>query len=163
MRIIVFSDSHSSFWNVRKMLEATNSTTDAYIFLGDGDSDLRIARKLYPEKPFLCVAGNCDYASHEPPVGVFEAAGKKIVYTHGHLQHVDFGLSGLKNLANDNAADVVLYGHTHVRACDYNDGVYYINPGSIGKPRDGKGPAYAALDIIPAGILCTHCDLEDNT
>ncbi len=162
MRIIVFSDSHGSFRNVKKMLESTASTTDAYIFLGDGESDVKFAREAYPDKLFLCVSGNCDFGSSEQKVGVFEAAGKKIIYTHGHFQHVGFGMSYLENLAKDNAADVVLYGHTHVRSCEYKDGVYYINPGSIGKPRDAKPPSYAALDIIPAGILCTHCDVEEG-
>ena len=160
MRIIAFSDSHRHYQNVRKLFEQTALTTDLYIFLGDAEGDLDDIPSLYPDKRILCVAGNCDRGSMEPFVGTVEVEGKKIIYCHGHLQHVNFGLTGLKKLAKDNGADLVLYGHTHVRRCEYKDGVYYINPGSLGLPRDGLAPSYAAIDIIPAGILCTHSDLE---
>ncbi len=162
MRIIAFSDSHRNSRNVHKLFENTALTTDLYIFLGDSEGDLDDIPMLYPDKKIISVAGNCDYSSMDPFVAVTEACGKKIVCTHGHLQHVSFGLSGLKKLAQDNEADLVLFGHTHERRCEYKNGVYYINPGSIGKPRDGKGPSYAAIDIIPAGILCTHCDLDSD-
>ena len=160
MRIIAFSDSHRHYQNVSKLFDQTQLTTDLYIFLGDGEGDLDNMQFLYPDKKILTVAGNCDYNSMEPFVGTIEVAGKRIIYTHGHLQHVGLGMDGLKKLAKDNGADVVLFGHTHVRRCEYEDGIYYINPGSLGKPRDGLPPSYAAIDIIPAGVLCTHAELE---
>ena len=160
MRIIAFSDSHRHSRNVHKLFEQTQLTTDLYIFLGDGEGDLDDIRSLYPNKRIVSVAGNCDFASMEPFVGAVTVEGKKIIYTHGHHQGVGFGLGGLKKLAADNGADVVLFGHTHERSCEYEDGVYYINPGSIGKPRDCLPPSYAAIDIIPAGVLCTHAELD---
>ena len=160
MRIIAFSDSHRHYHNVRKLFEQTQLTTDLYIFLGDGEGDLDDIGIFYPDKRILTVAGNCDYSSMEPFIGTVEVEGKKIIYTHGHLQNVRYGLGDLKKLASDNGADVVLFGHTHERRCDYENGVYYINPGSIGNPRDGLPPSYAAIDVIPAGILCTHAELD---
>lgn len=161
MRIVVFSDSHRNHQNVHKLFEQTYLSTDLYICLGDCEGDLDNIPYLYPDKQILSVAGNCDYGSTLPIVDKVTAAGKKIVFTHGHTQLVNFGLGRLKKLAKDNEADLVLFGHTHVRRCDYEDGVYYINPGSLGKPRDGLPPSYAAIDIIPAGILCTHAELDD--
>lgn len=159
MRIIAFSDSHRHAQRVRKLFEETYLTTDLYICLGDTQGDLDGIAQLYPDKRIMSVAGNCDRIG-DPLVGCVEAAGKKIVFCHGHFQQVGYGLSGLISLAKTNGADLVLYGHTHERRCDYIDGVYYINPGSLGQPRDGYGPSYAAIDIIPAGILCTHAELE---
>lgn len=160
MRIIVFSDSHRNHRNVRKLFEQTYLTTDLYICLGDTEGDLDDIPALYPDKQILQVAGNCDYGSNLPVMDTVTAEGKKIIFTHGHQHMVNFGLFKLKSLAEDNSADVVLFGHTHARRCEYKDGVYYINPGSLGKPRDGLAPSYAALDIIPAGVLCTHAELD---
>ena len=159
MRVIAFSDSHRHYQNVHKLFEATHLTTDLYIFLGDGENDLDNLIYLYPDKKILTVAGNCDSGSLAPGVGTADVCGKKIIFTHGHNHGVNYGMSELKRLAVQNGADVVLYGHTHERRCDYEDGVYYINPGSIGSPRDGLPPSYAAIDIIPAGVLCTHVDI----
>lgn len=159
MRIIAFSDSHRHYQNVHKLFETTHLTTDLYIFLGDGENDLDNLIYLYPDKKILSVAGNCDFGSLNPRMGSVEVCGKKILFTHGDHQNVRYGISRLKSLARDNGADVVLYGHTHCRRCDYEDGVYFINPGSIGSPRDGLSPSYAAIDIIPAGVLCTHVDI----
>ena len=159
MRIVAFSDSHRHSQNVHKLFEETHLTTDLYIFLGDGESDLENIVYLYPDKKILSVAGNCDAASLKPQMSTVEVAGKKILFTHGHVQGVDYGMSRLKSVAKQNGADVVLFGHTHERRCDYEDGIYYINPGSIGSPRDGLAPSYAAIDIIPAGVLCTHVDI----
>ena len=159
MRIIAFSDSHRNYHNVHKLFEQTALTTDIYIFLGDGISDLDNIVMLYPNKRIVAVTGNCDWHSMEPYINSIEVEGKKIIFTHGHMHDVRSGLDGLKRLAEQNSADVVLYGHTHVRSCDYDNGVYYINPGSLGNPRDGLAPSYAAIDIIPAGVLCTHAEL----
>ena len=161
MRIIAFSDSHRYAQNVHKLFEATHLTTDLYIFLGDGENDLENIRYLYPDKKILCVAGNCDFMSLEPGVNTAEVCGKKILFTHGNNHDVDNGISRLKSLAQQNGADVVLFGHTHHRECLYEDGVYYINPGSIGSPRDGMPASYAAIDVIPAGVLCTHVSIDE--
>lgn len=160
MRIIAFSDSHRHYNSVHKLFEQTYLSADLYIFLGDGESDIENMHSLYPGKEILSVAGNCDYRSLNPAVGVTEVMGKKIVYTHGHLHLVNYGISNLKKLAEDNSADIVLFGHTHQRICEYENGVYYINPGSLGEPRDGRAPSYAVIDIIPAGILVSHAELE---
>ena len=160
MRIIAFSDSHRHQRSVRKLFEQTALTTDLYIFLGDSEGDLDEIPMLYPEKRLLIAAGNCDRNSTEPFVGSVEVCGKRIIFCHGHLQHVGFGLSGLKKLAKDNGADLVLFGHTHVRHCEYDDGVYFVNPGSLGLPRDGLPPSYAAIDVLPSGILITHAELD---
>ena len=161
MRIIAFSDSHRNYHNVHKLFERTYLTTDIYIFLGDGEDDFENIRMFYPDKEILTVQGNCDYHSFAPLVSTVEVCGKKILYTHGHLHDVRDGISRLRKLAADNGADVVLYGHTHCRRCDYENGVYYINPGSIGSPRDGLAPSFAAIDVIPAGVLCTHVAINE--
>lgn len=159
MRIIAFSDTHRHCDSVHKLFECEHLSADLFIFLGDVEKDLENMNVLYPGKDILSVPGNCDIGSKNPIVATVEVMGKKIVFTHGHNHMVRFGISKLKRLATENAADIVLFGHTHVRHSSYEDGVYYINPGSLGEPRDGKAPSYAIIDIIPGGVLVSHAEL----
>ncbi len=158
MKIIAFSDSHRRSDRVDKLFEKTHLYTDLYIFLGDGLSDIENMFYIYPEKKMICVSGNCDFSATEPFVRETVCEGKKIVCTHGHMQRAKFGLSGLENLAKQTGADVVLFGHTHEKKCEYIDGVYYINPGSLGIPHDGV-PTYAVIDVSEKGVLCSHVAL----
>ena len=43
--------------------------------------------------------------------------------------------------------DIVCYGHTHIAADETVDGIRLINPGSLWRSRDGRGPSYALLNI----------------
>ena len=63
-----------------------------------------------------------------------------------------YSLDRLKKLAIENNADIIAFGHTHVRYTNYENGLYVINPGSASCPRDGKSPSYAFIDITDAGI-----------
>lgn len=159
MRIIAFSDSHRHYDRVHGLFERTHLSADLYIFLGDVLSDLDNIPYLYPDKNILSVPGNCDFGSRKPLIGVTGAAGKKIIYTHGHMHWVKYGLSKLTELAAQNSADMVLFGHTHQRCSEYLNSVYYINPGSLGEPRDGRAPSYAIIDILPSGVLVSHSEL----
>ena len=40
----------------------------------------------------------------------------------------------------------LLMGHTHYKMQRENCGVVFLNPGSVGQPRDGGWPSYATLD-----------------
>ena len=158
LKIIAFSDSHRRSDRVDKLFEKTHLYTDLYIFTGDGLNDLENMFYIYPEKNILCVSGNCDVPATEAYVREVMCSGKKVVFTHGHMQHAKFGMGGLVNLAKQTGADVVIFGHTHEKKCTYEDGVYYINPGSLGIPNDGT-PSYAVIDISEAGVLCSHVTL----
>ena len=56
-----------------------------------------------------------------------------------------------KLFARKNGADILLYGHTHIAFTDYDDGLYIMNPGSCGRPREGL-PSYGIIDITKAGV-----------
>ncbi|MCD7847872.1 MAG: YfcE family phosphodiesterase [Oscillospiraceae bacterium] len=160
MRIIAFSDSHGLHARVEDLINRTKDTTDIYLFAGDVLKDVRNIPEMFPDVKLVTVPGNCDYTSGDLPIQVVEAAGKKIILTHGHLHHVKYGLESLQELAYQNRADVVVYGHTHCRACDYINGIYYVNPGSLALPKDGLPPSYATIDIFPneKGILVATVD-----
>lgn len=159
MRIIAFSDSHGLIYSVVKMIERTLSNTDLYIFCGDGQGDVEDAMLQFPDIKVVMAKGNCDYFSQLPGVALTEAMGKKIVVTHGHIQGINYDTAEIEQLARENRASLLLYGHTHCRECRYRDGIYYVNPGSLALPRDGQPPSYAIIDVYEDGMLISHADL----
>lgn len=159
LRIIAFSDTHGRYDRVQSLIEATNENCGLYVFLGDNIRDADGIENMFPGIRILKVPGNCDYLSGYPQVAETVVEGKKIVATHGHLHGVKYGMDGIKSLAAQNGADIVFYGHTHCRSEVYSDGVYYVNPGSLSLPKDGKPPSYAIVDILDAGILTAVVDL----
>ncbi len=151
MRITVISDSHRNSCVIRKILEA-QPASDMVFFLGDITADIEDMQYEYPNKIFNIVSGNCDFFSEYPTVGVANAAGHNILYTHGHTLSVKYGIERLKNAAAERNCDIVLYGHTHVSRILYEDGIYIVNPGSCSQPRDGRA-SYAVIDIEKNGVM----------
>lgn len=158
MKIIAFSDTHRRFERVEKLFEKTHLYADIFCFAGDGLDDVENMFYLYPTKPIHQVAGNCDWGAMEKFIDVFEVEGHKILLTHGHLQNAKYGPDGLLRSARDNGCDLVIFGHTHEKLCEYHDGIYLVNPGSLGHPHDGV-PSYAVIDVSQKGILVSHIEL----
>ncbi len=156
IRIIAFSDTHGRKSAMYKIFERQ---ADVYIFLGDGERELDEMRKLYPDRKIYNVKGNCDFGSMAPDIDLLSIGGKRIMFTHGHNHGVKYSTDRLFYLALENKIDVMLYGHTHCRDLQYDEGVYVINPGSASSPRDFKAPSYAYIDITDNGIFCAHAEL----
>ena len=152
MRIIVMSDTHRDFWSVRELVEK-HRAADIFIDLGDGARELSETVSLYPETKFLSVRGNCDFGVETTLAGCFSCGQAKIFYTHGHMYNVKFGLEDLMRAGKEVAANVILFGHTHIPLCEYRDGVHLLNPGSLGMPRGAK-PTYGVVDVTERGIVC---------
>lgn len=148
MRILVVSDSHGNDGNLRRAIMA-QPNAEVIIHLGDGEEEWIRAKRSFPEKMFLGVRGNCDFASSLPPTGEFTAEGVKIFYTHGHLYGVKSGLYTYECAARERGAQVALFGHTHNALTDYEDGLYLMNPGSL----SGWPGTYGTVDITPQGIV----------
>ncbi len=162
MKILVFSDSHSSFSFMRRCIEAVRP--DAMIHLGDYYSDGQTMAEEYPRIPIYQVPGNCD--AHrgyipDPEIQLISIHGVRIYMTHGHRHGVK--MSPYKLLADARAANVqaVLFGHTHVAVCRQEDGLWVLNPG----PASFGGSAGI---IETAGGRITDCylirpeDLKDR-
>lgn len=158
MRIIVISDTHGKFYALKNIIDR-NKDANAFIFLGDGERELDDIKCYYQDKEILAVCGNCDRSSMLPDVGLAVKRSKRIIYLHGHSHNVRVSTDGIKKLARENSADIVLFGHTHVRHFEYDNGLYVLNPGSAAMPRDGLAPSYAYIDITDAGIVCNHVSL----
>ena len=135
MHIGVISDTHR-IANSIKQLEGEIKGLDVLIHLGDNVEDIPTIQKYYKGK-IINVKGNCDFSTNVPNDRVEEICGKRIFITHGHRYSVKENLSKLRYKALETGAEIVLYGHTHIAQIDFEEGIWYINPGSASLPRDG--------------------------
>lgn len=115
------------------------------IHLGDNVDDILIIKRYYNGK-IVNVKGNCDFSTNTPYDRLEEVCGKKIFLTHGHRYGVKENLFRLRYKALEAQADIVLYGHTHIGQIDFEEGIWYINPGSVSQPRDGDR-SFAIISI----------------
>ena len=149
LRILVISDSHGM---VRTMKTAINkSNPNVIIFLGDGLRNILDLQNIYYDKKFYFVKGNCDFLNYKIN-DLLDIAGKKVFITHGHLYNVKRTYETLIDVAREHNADVALFGHTHIPYQNYIDGLYLLNPGSIGSPTKGK-ISYGIVDIENNNIV----------
>ena len=151
MRLLVLSDTHGKALLIDRVLQIEKDAKEVF-FLGDVVSDVEEVMPHYPDRHFHIVHGNCDYFSNYPLFDIVEYPLGTVYFTHGHKHSVKYGTDVLLTSAKNVGANIALYGHTHISAVDYKDGVYLINSGSLALPRDGK-PSYAVIDITDKGIL----------
>lgn len=148
MRILVLSDVHSRPEMAEKII-ANHPDIKHIFFLGDGIKNMENISFLNTDRTFYMVSGNCDTDSFEPSAAFKTLFGKKILYTHGNIHSVKLGLGRLKADAKAKGAQLVLFGHTHTAHEEYEDGIYYINPGAV----TSYPSSYAIIDISEAGIM----------
>jgi putative phosphoesterase len=144
MRIGVVSDTHRNVSSIELLGEKIKAV-DLVIHLGDNVDDISIIKKYYKGK-IINVKGNCDFSAKTPNDRVEDVGGKKIFLTHGHKYSVKENLYKLRYKALETGANIVLYGHSHIAKIDFEEGIWYINPGSASEPRDGAR-SFAIINI----------------
>lgn len=135
MRIGVISDTHGHEYCIEKALKKLKNI-DILIHLGDYERDLKYIEKKY-KGTIISVKGNCDFDSTKPVELIEEIEGKKIIITHGHIFNCKASIMGLKYRALEIGADIVLFGHTHIPEVSFDEGVFFINPGSASLGKTG--------------------------
>ena len=142
MKILVASDSHGL---ALRLIDAVRAEQpDRLIFLGDGVRDLIQVGIACPGLAITHVRGNCDNWSDGEAERCLSIEGHKLLLLHGHTRHVKQGLRKLRSLAQKLNVELVLFGHTHRPTLIQEDGVTYMNPGSIG--RFGRA-SYGVLEL----------------
>lgn len=157
MKILVMSDTHGRRDLVQKCI-GQHPDAEAVLFLGDVLSDIRGMEKIFPEKQFYSVKGNCDFGSDVPAQMLVTLQGTEILLTHGHAHGVNYGLDGLIGCARRTGAKIALYGHTHVPYNSYHEGIYVLNPGSLAFPRNFSKQSYGLIEITSKGIITNTPD-----
>lgn len=162
MRIFVVSDTHR---HRHELLTAAKSAQPVDMILHGGDETadaLWLAERT--NWPVIGVAGNWDTASDEFPLERMLDVGPRLLFTHGHRLRVKDGLQTLGQRAVQLGAAIVVFGHTHVATVVEQDGVVFLNPGSLAIPRGRRERTYALLEIAEERdhyrVDITHCELN---
>ena len=161
MKLLIASDIHGSARYCRELLSAFEKEgADRLLLLGDllyhgprNDLPEQYAPKevlsLLNERrhQIFCVRGNCDTEVDQMVLDFpiladycLIPAGKAMLFaTHGH----HFNPETLPPLCE---GDALLYGHTHVPACEKTGGIWCLNPGSVSIPKNGSPHSYMTLE-----------------
>lgn len=146
MKIIVVSDSHGK-QGILEDIENTYPHADVFVHCGD----IEEREDAYPR--YLTVRGNNDLFNGEyPDEQIVQLGSHKALITHSHLYSYMRRMQQMAQKAKNAGCDLVFFGHTHVATDEMVDGVRLINPGSLWRSRDGRGPSYAIVEIDGATV-----------
>ena len=163
MTLLIVSDSHGRYERLESLLEM-HKNVDALIFLGDGLLDLdRAGVRDYPFTVFS-VRGNWDSgrgsitAMRAKDEMTFTFEGIKFFALHGHTKGVKSTLVNAIYAAEQNEADVLLFGHTHEPIDTYlSQGEYNLNrPLHIFNPGSLANYSYGLCEIRNGQFLFSH-------
>lgn len=139
MKIIVMSDTHRDTKSIEKIL-----SYDADVYFHCGDSELSFDHSLFAN--VIKVRGNCDGDERFPKSVCTTLGDKKICLVHGHEQDVNRSVHALFYDAQEQQADMMFFGHTHIFGAEQHEGVLFLNPGSPVAPRGGNEPTFAIIE-----------------
>lgn len=161
MKYMIASDIHGSAYYCDKLLEAfAREDADRLILLGDllyhgprnnpprtyDPREVALSLNRIKDR-ILCVRGNCDadvdQMMLEFPImaeyAVIDYGGRLIWLTHGHKYNID-------NPLPLSEGDIMIYGHTHIPMIEEQNGITFINPGSVSIPKSETGHGYLILE-----------------
>ncbi|CAM2743725.1 metallophosphoesterase [Hathewaya histolytica] len=154
MLIAVVSDSHGDNNAIKKALGKIKRA-DYLFHLGDNVKDVDEFSKAFKGK-IINVKGNCDFLDRDLTKKLneklVEVEGVRVFATHGHKYSVKENLLRLRYKAMEVDADIVLFGHTHMPCIEYEDGIWFINPGSIALSRV-KHNTLALIELLEGRII----------
>ena len=159
MKIMIVSDIHGSGYYADKIKEIVEKEKpEKLILLGDiyyhgprNDltqeyNPMHVAEILNSMKEIiLCIKGNCD-AEVDEMISDFKFNDELemcidnmvFMFTHGHKYNMD-------NLPKKNI-DVLVYGHFHTGFIKKENGIYFLNPGSISLPKENTKHSFMILE-----------------
>jgi putative phosphoesterase len=150
LRIGVVSDSHGDLYMLDKAIGMMGDI-DLLVHLGDHYKDVVKVNSKY-KHIIHSVPGNNDYIGNGESERLIEVCNKRVFITHGHKYNVNFGLMNLLYKGKEVGADIILYGHTHRYNLEYSEDIFFLNPGSVSRPRDRQASA-AILNITDNGDI----------
>lgn len=131
MRLLVLSDNHGNEIIMKEIYALYQEDIQLWVHCGDSEFD-----EFHPMwNIFKTVQGNMDITNAFPTEDICRFEDLKIAIAHGHLHNVKTTFAPLKELADSGEAKIVFYGHTHIPRIDKEDGIYFINPGSVSQPK----------------------------
>lgn len=141
MRFLMMSDTHGL---VQPVADIVRDHPVDYI-LHAGDSEMKADHALF--RHMIMVRGNMDRDLTLQPMRLLRTQGLILLLVHGHEHSVKHDLLRLKLLAREYGARIVVYGHTHRPGYILEEGILYINPGSLARPRGYPDPTYVLMEV----------------
>jgi putative phosphoesterase len=132
MRIAVFSDTHDRY---PPGLPKRMKGADEIWHLGDVCAPETLKEFEQLGRPLHVVMGNCDAFAGWPLVLTLEREGVRFYLTHIPPARLMPGIT------------TVLHGHTHVARDEVVNGVRWLNPGCITRPKSETRPSFAWLEV----------------
>lgn len=120
---LIISDSHGM--DLKEILEAHK---DFVIF---HCGDFCCNRSILDEYGVKYVKGNCDFLLAQDTEKELQIDGYTVFITHGHKYNVKSTYTGIYYRALEVGANYCLFGHTHRESDFIEEGVHFLNPGSL--------------------------------
>lgn len=151
MKILIVSDTHGVNSNLRKAIKNMGEHLDLMIHLGDSMCEPEVIEGLV-NCPVEIVRGNCDSNFRLQGAKLIDIAEHKAFITHGHNYNAKWSTDTMKEMARENGADIVMFGHTHEPLIDKYSDIVVLNPGSLTQPRqEGRLPTYIVMTVEDDG------------
>ncbi|HNT26580.1 MAG TPA: metallophosphoesterase family protein [bacterium] len=156
-RILVVSDTHGSLPD-----RICDIAADTVLHAGDIGDD-RVLAALHCFDTVHAVRGNTDTALPELPDTVrADIAGVRFFLVHN--------LTAPHRLLPENRREIagsrprlVVFGHTHQPLLREEEGILYLNPGSLGRPGVDGTPTYAVVTVAGGAVRKVEiCDAATN-
>ena len=147
LRVGVISDTHLG-GPTRELADLLRGPfRDAEVILHAGDLTEVAVLDAFAGKEVLAVCGNMDsYEARErlPLKRVWRTGKFRIGLIHGWG-----GKQGVEERVRGEfeEIDCLVYGHTHVSAAGWRDGIYFFNPGSFSGFSAGGGRSVGLLEL----------------
>lgn len=152
--ILVLSDSHG---DIENMARAVAVIAPQQIFhLGDHFRDALALARRFPHIPLTAVPGNCDLTTGAAAERMVTVQGVRFLLMHGHTRNVKSSPLPACYAARECGADVLLYGHTHRPAVDFDGQLHVLNPGAAG---DRRRPTCGVVRLTDGAVYCAVEDI----
>lgn len=157
VKLLIMSDTHGN----EEIIERVKGYhPDADKMIHCGDSELPYSHPAM--QGMECVKGNCDGDPNYSEEILFQVNGDHVYVTHGHLYGVKASPMKLVYRAKELGASIVCFGHSHILGAEYIDDIFFINPGSLLKPRQIKEKTFVTLTVSPTHFTLDCYDDNNN-
>lgn len=153
MKTMIISDIHGYSKNLKRVIDIFNTTNcQRLLVLGDlltPGPDYEEVLKMLNSMRYcmLCMRGNNDRNIYREDVDFniidnylnIRLDQNNVFITHGHQFN-------RRNCPFLKKGDILIQGHSHIAWMYQENGMFFINPGSISLPRDHLGGTYIIYD-----------------
>jgi uncharacterized protein len=160
-RIILLSDTHYRKDRLGLEIIEIIKEYDHIIHAGDFINE-NILDELERTGRFTGVAGNNDSWDIHERLGerkILEIEGIRLGICHGDGLRMN-AFENAKRAFETNEADIVIFGHSHYPFLKKENGVLYVNPGSVSLPRAGSCKSMIEMTLKEQKVECGIIEIE---